>query len=308
MLEDKAGNFWFGTNGDGVIRYNGKSLEYFSIEEGFGGVAVRGIVQDKNDAIWFATDNGLIKYDGEKFTTLTKKDGLAHDDIWSIVLDRNGALWIGTFGGVSRFNGTAFTPFDLPEAPDDPNRGVSSPRMVYSIMQDSKGRMWFGTNGGAYVYDGKGLTNISKDGLCSNAVNSILEDQSAASGCHAPQRVVARWENIHAFLQGRRHPQHRSVESLSGSKATSGSVETTAYAATTADVQELPRSAGLTQRRSMRLPGSQGPHLVWRLARPVPPRRRTRHRNWRGQAVEASEGSTRAAAAPRTRSLGNWCS
>ena len=45
-------------------------------------------------------------------------------------------------------------------------------------MEDSKGKMWFGTNGGAYVYDGKSLSNISeKDGLCSNAVNCILEDK-----------------------------------------------------------------------------------------------------------------------------------
>ncbi len=47
IFQDKSGNLWFGTNGDGVIRYDGDSLEYFSINEGFGGVAVIGIVEDK---------------------------------------------------------------------------------------------------------------------------------------------------------------------------------------------------------------------------------------------------------------------
>ena len=43
VFQDRDGNFWFGTNGDGVCRYDGKSLTYLSVEEGFGGRAVRGI-------------------------------------------------------------------------------------------------------------------------------------------------------------------------------------------------------------------------------------------------------------------------
>ena len=31
---------------------------------GFPGLAVRAIVQDKHDTIWFGTDHGLIKYAG----------------------------------------------------------------------------------------------------------------------------------------------------------------------------------------------------------------------------------------------------
>lgn len=177
ILEDHAGNLWFGTNGDGVIRYDGTSLKYFSTDDRFSGVAVRGIVEDKNNTIWFGTEGGLTRYDGEKFTNYTTKDGLIHNDIWALVIDRNGLIWIGTFGGACTFDGTKFSPFKLPESKTDPYRGVSSPNIVHSIMQDSKGRMWFGTNGGAYIFDGKQLTNISeKDGLCNNAVNCILED------------------------------------------------------------------------------------------------------------------------------------
>jgi hypothetical protein len=47
IFQDQSGNLWFGTNGDGIVRYDGDSLEYFSINEGFGGVAVRGIVEDQ---------------------------------------------------------------------------------------------------------------------------------------------------------------------------------------------------------------------------------------------------------------------
>ena len=32
MYQDKKGNYWFGTNGDGIIRYDGRILEKITIE------------------------------------------------------------------------------------------------------------------------------------------------------------------------------------------------------------------------------------------------------------------------------------
>ena len=179
IFQDNSGNLWFGTNGDGVIRYDGDSLEYFSINEGFGGVAVRGIVDDTDGNIWFGTEGGLTKYDGESFINFTEKNGLISNDVWSLVIDSKGTIWIGTLRGVCRFDGKVFTPFAIPAAGPDYNRGVTSAKIVHSIMEDSKGNMWFGTNAGAYIYDGISLTNISeKNGLCNNAVNDILEDKN----------------------------------------------------------------------------------------------------------------------------------
>ncbi len=34
IMEDKSGNFWFGTNGGGVSRYDGTSLTTFTKEQG----------------------------------------------------------------------------------------------------------------------------------------------------------------------------------------------------------------------------------------------------------------------------------
>ena len=99
IFQDKKGNLWFGTNGDGVKRYNRKSLEGFSLNEGFKGRAVRGIIEDNKRNISFGTESGLIKYDGNSFTLLTEKDGLANNDIWSLTIDNKGIIWIGTLQG-----------------------------------------------------------------------------------------------------------------------------------------------------------------------------------------------------------------
>lgn len=179
IFEDSKGNLWFGTNGDGVARYNGDKLEYFDISNGFNAQAVRGIVEDKNNQIWFATNTGLIGYNGTNFKQYTETDGLIGNDMWSIYIDLNNTLWLGTINGVSQFNGTTFKTFELPETTPDYNRGVTSSKIVHAIMQDSKNQMWFATNNGAYIYDGKTLKNLSEtDGLSNNSVNDILEDNS----------------------------------------------------------------------------------------------------------------------------------
>ena len=202
IFQDNRGHLWFGTNGDGVIRYDGETLDYFSINEGFGGRVVRGIVQDKHGNIWFGTERGLTKYDGESFVNFTEKDGLINNDVWSIAIDSKGIIWIGTLQGVARFDGAAFksgpdalNTFPLPESDPDPARGVTSAKIVHCIMEDSKGRMWFATNGGAYCFDGTTLTNLStNDGLCHDAVNCIIEARDGSMWFATHHNGVCRFD------------------------------------------------------------------------------------------------------------------
>lgn len=209
MLQDKNGDLWLGTNGDGVIRKRGKELEYFSIQEGFGGVAVRAIVEDENGDLWFGTEGGITRCgigsthskEPPQFTNFTKKDGLIDNDVWSMTIDSKGLFWIGTLQGVSQFDGKTFTDFELPETEIDPTRGVTSPRIAHAILEDSKGQLWFATSGGAYIYapstQKEGdvqLSHISeKDGLCNNVVNCILEDQQGRIWFATHHNGVCRW-------------------------------------------------------------------------------------------------------------------
>lgn len=180
MFQDKDGNIWFGTNDQGVCRFDGKNYTYYALNQGFSGHAVRGILQDQKNQIWFATDGGLSRYDGKEFTIFNTNHGLLSNAIWSILEDKSGQIWIGSEAGVLRYDGKKFVPFALP-ATDLTNFPMAypSPRLVNCMLQDKAGNIWFGSNGnGVYKYDGVTLVNFSeKDGLCNNFVQCLLEDK-----------------------------------------------------------------------------------------------------------------------------------
>ncbi|MFZ1687309.1 MAG: two-component regulator propeller domain-containing protein [Flavobacteriales bacterium] len=195
IFQDRDGNLWFGTTSDGVARYDGRSLRYFTPADGFSSNWVGGIAQAASGDLWFATGGGVTRYDpsaelrtgATTFTNYTTKDGLAHDQVYCLLLDKSGGFWFGTEEGVSRFDPSSplrtgsgtFTAFPIPPADFSHHPNYQYPKQINCIVQDKSGNIWFATNGaGVYKYEGSTLTNLSeKDGLCNNFVQTIIEDR-----------------------------------------------------------------------------------------------------------------------------------
>ncbi|MBP7449526.1 MAG: hypothetical protein KA817_05790 [Flavobacteriales bacterium] len=183
-FEDSKGNLWFGTVGDGVIRYSpqpsvvlGERLMYFTTEDGLADMVSSSIVEDKQGHVWIGSHDGATRFDGKTFTAFKTPEGL-HGPGCVLLVDRNGTLWAGTNDGAFRYDGTRFQPFDIPipSIKEPSHKWVKG--KVWEIIEDSKGNIWFGRDGyGACRYDGKTFTHFTKeDGLCSNNVASITED------------------------------------------------------------------------------------------------------------------------------------
>jgi ligand-binding sensor domain-containing protein len=179
MYQDTQGNYWFGTNTNGIIRYDGDTLENSSIQQDLQFASVREIVEDKVGNIWFGTSLGLVKYDGAKFTTFSKEAGLQAEEVWGVMVDASGLVWVGTVSGVSQFDGQKFTPFLLPETIAENAQPMLSDKLVFKIIQDKNGMLWFVTDGnGIFTYK-NGLFNhlTTKNGLPDNNASDILEDK-----------------------------------------------------------------------------------------------------------------------------------
>ncbi len=181
MYQDTKGNYWFGTNGDGIIRYDGQLLEKMNIEGINTRIRVLSIVEDKAGNIWFGTCEGLIKYDGKQFTCFSKKEGLPGDDpeIWGLTIDKNGLIWVGSIGGVCHFDGEKFRPFSLPASKVENRQRMLSDQLVFKIIEDKSGTIWIVTDGnGIFKYKNGEFTHLTtKNGLTDNNTNGILEDK-----------------------------------------------------------------------------------------------------------------------------------
>lgn len=178
MYQDKNNRFWFCTNHDGVIIYNGKSLKQYTPKNGLGGNAVRSIIEDSTGNIWLGTSNGLTKYNGEIFTNYSLGNSLDNNEIWAIAIDKGQNIWIGSVGGVSMFDGEKFTSFTVPKADIKNATPMLSENSINDILIDKNENIWFVIDGyGISKFNGKTFEFYSKEnGLTDNNVADIFED------------------------------------------------------------------------------------------------------------------------------------
>lgn len=187
IFQDKNENYWFGSNGQGVFKYDGKSIVHFSTKDGLCNDQIREIQEDKSGNIYFTTLDGISKFDGQEFYTLPTSIGkewkLYPEDLWFKGEPKK--------NGPYRYDGDSLYNLEFPkhyledefysEIPNPP----FSPYEVYSIYKDIEGNVWFGTsNFGICRYNGKSLswfyeehlTTIERTGG-SFGIRSILEDK-----------------------------------------------------------------------------------------------------------------------------------
>ncbi len=182
-LQDKAGNLWFGTTGDGIYKYDGKSFIQFTASNGLNHNSVNHMLEDKDGKIWIGTAAGLVLYDGKTFAeiqiplrkNMPPNKFRSEHTVFSIMQDKSGKLWFATIDGVYIYNGKSFTPFIVNEGGGG---FLSSNNNVEYILEDKAGNIWFGgrVNKGVFRYDGKSITNLKPNG--DNWAWPVLQDKN----------------------------------------------------------------------------------------------------------------------------------
>ena len=143
-FKDKTGNLWFGTSGNGVSKYDGKTFTNFNSNYGLIHNQITCITQDSKGNIWFGTEGGVSKYDGISFENFTTEQGLPSNAINKIVEDKNGNIWIATSIGLSEYSPPkkgekslqkTFRNFTEKDGSIDEN--------IYDLILDNDGFLWF---------------------------------------------------------------------------------------------------------------------------------------------------------------------
>jgi two-component sensor histidine kinase/streptogramin lyase len=137
------------------------------------GDIVRAVLEDRDGAVWMATQGGgLSRLRNGAFTTFTKRDGLLSDQVFAIHEDREGSVWIGSYnGGLNRFKDGRFLSYTTDQLPKS--------IFITAFHEDPAGAIWIGTAGGGLkrLLAGVFTTYTTKEGLAHNYVWSMVEDK-----------------------------------------------------------------------------------------------------------------------------------
>ena len=211
-IQDKSGDLWFGSNGEGVYYYDGKLFTNFTEEDGLDNNIVYSILEDKAGNIWVGTKSGLNRSNpnnnktGEKlFTkvpieiTNTGANDSAdnnppyYNGVWSMMQDKSGTIWFGTDAGVFCYNGTHFTRFI--DNANVINKDSLQLKAIFSILEDKANNIWFAAcmNEGVSRFDGTNLTNIVPYDTI-RRTDRILEDRNGNLWFSAVFRGLCRYD------------------------------------------------------------------------------------------------------------------
>jgi signal transduction histidine kinase/streptogramin lyase len=110
--EDKHGNYWVGTNDNGILLYNpktGEVLNHFTKDNsGLVSNIIVGSWAASDGTIWFGSYNGGLSHAIPSATDPTQATivnvqaspgGLANNSVWALTEDKWGRMWFSTLGG-----------------------------------------------------------------------------------------------------------------------------------------------------------------------------------------------------------------
>lgn len=193
VFQDASNNHWFGSDGRGLYRYDGKTVVHFTTKDGLCNDRIRGIQQHKSGDMLISTLGGVSRWDGKAFTTLPAVAMKSPDEGWELNPDDLWLPWQPKQDGPYRYDGKTLHHLKFPKHAREDEFYASnptrpwSPYEVYCVYKDRQGNVWFGTaNFGLCRFDGKHvdwmyeehLTQIEGGGMF--GIRSIFEDKSGA--------------------------------------------------------------------------------------------------------------------------------
>lgn len=174
LLEDREGNLWFTTDGDGVYKFTNPAFTSLNVQTGLQGNTISSLALSPTGKLWVSYfDGGLDIVDTQTNRPLPVPQSLQRKRVNCLSVDNEGSVWIGLAGpGVYKVQTDKVTYFPLDE--------YISSQGVTLFMQAGNGKdVWISTSNGILLYDGKSFQHFhSKEGLKGSFVRRTLLLQS----------------------------------------------------------------------------------------------------------------------------------
>ena len=186
IVQSRNGDYWFGSQSEGLCRYDGKSFEYFGVKQRLPSKQVVSIQEDQQGTVWIGTLHGVCRFDGKRFEQVQQtRSSVAYLRLPSTVQNewqkKEDDLWFnaGVKQGVYRYDGQQLRYLPFPNSITAVNGNTYS---VTGFSRGKKGVLWIATYAGVFGFDGNNFTKINDEtlGLAQGDarihVRSILED------------------------------------------------------------------------------------------------------------------------------------
>ncbi|MBP6826251.1 MAG: hypothetical protein KA165_06820, partial [Saprospiraceae bacterium] len=170
LLEGKDGRMWFGTNHDGLFRYDPTSRRVSHVAFDGRPRYIRALNQDDRGKLLVGLSNGFFRYDpaSDTYEHFLKKDSITYF-CTDFVFDRQNHLWVATTEGLFQLDDSSRVKFALT------NRNGLQNKEVNGVEIDPEGRLWLATSNGLHrFYPPTGVVNVygRPDGLFDTDVDA----------------------------------------------------------------------------------------------------------------------------------------
>jgi len=164
---------WFGSNDNGLYRWDGHKMQNISISNGLPGNMILSIYRDRNRNLWLGSiNNGLSLFRGFHFVHYTNQDGLPGTSVLAVKEGPDGSLWVGGDGkGLAQIT---FAQDKLISKTYGKSSGFVS-NEVKSLDFDSNGNLLAGTRSDGLAIMRNGFFHYlsTADGLADNNINCV---------------------------------------------------------------------------------------------------------------------------------------
>ncbi len=157
IAEDRAGNFYFGTD-QGAYKTNRDGVERITDAPTGSDAVITCLLVDGRGRIWIGSmTGGITCTDAGATRHYTAPGTIGDNEVWTVLEDRAGNIWFSSegFGVYSVGDG------NLKNIGTAEGLGITA---VQSIHEDRQGRLWFGGGGGLYRMQGDTLVEVRRTG------------------------------------------------------------------------------------------------------------------------------------------------